>query len=81
MEVIKLIPDKRQIGFLDQLFIVHCQLELSAFFLAQQVYAENVVEVFLQFLEMPQECLFCLLVVFVELYLSVDARLFPEHGY
>jgi hypothetical protein len=81
MKVIKLVPDKWQIGFLDQLFIVHCQLQLSAFFLAQQVYAENVVEVFLQFLKMPQECLFCLLVVFVKLYLSVDACLFPKHWY
>lgn len=30
---------------------------------------------------MPQKCLFCLFVVFVELYFGIYSGLFPEHGY
>ena len=78
VQVVVLVAQEIEVELLDQFLEVQDQLEFSAFLLAEQVYAEDLVVEGVDFREVLRESLFGLLVAAVELHLCVDPTLLPE---
>ena len=78
VQVVVLIAQEIKVELLDQFLEVQDQLEFSAFLLAEQVYAEDLVVEGVDFRKVLREGLFGLLVAAVELHLGVDPTLLPE---